>query len=321
MIFFLNRAEPIRLTQSLRERGRSALLALQKRFKSPYGGALSVQHNLKLELRRQKDFFWAAADGSYPDKSVDVAWAINSVHDLAYAYTLKEKGLVKKVWGGPNLVVVPQEAGTVLQSDLLDAYIVPCHWVADFYAQQEPQLTKKLSIWPVGIDTDYWQDTFNLAKNTLLIYNKNQSELTQTIEEQARRLNLQTRVIHYGSYTPEDYRNALAVAWGMVWLSGSETQGLACLEALSVNVPVLAWDPGRWDYESIKMRKHFSCAASSVPYFDATCGEVFTMAGEFLPALERFRAHLQMYQPRACILRQNLDVVTNLRLLTPLHAV
>ena len=51
----------------------------------------------------------------------------------------------------------------------------------------------------------------------------------------------------------------------MVFLSQSESQGLAVLEALSMNVPVLAWNPGAATYDSPELKRSFSLESSSIP--------------------------------------------------------
>jgi hypothetical protein len=322
VIFFLNRAGPIRLHQSLKERGRSALLALQKRLKPGQGGALAVQRNLIRELELQKDFFWAYGQGASPvQPPVDVAWVVSSIHDLRHGIRLKEEGRVRHLWAGPNITVIPQEGNGVLLSKALDRYILPGKWSADFVIQEAPLLAGKTTLWPVGIDTAYWTHS-NQKKARLLIYNKYQDNLCDRILKTVNELKISAEVIRYGSYVSDEYRRLLETAWGIVWLSASESQGLAVLEAFSMDVPVLAWDQGRFTYHSNSLKKtyHFD-QATSVPYFDNTCGMVFSKTEEFPVKLTDFMKNLESFRPRKFVFLNQMDLENNLRRLAPLKEI
>jgi glycosyltransferase involved in cell wall biosynthesis len=162
------------------------------------------------------------------------------------------------------------------------------------------------------LDTRYWHDTPGTPKTRVLIYNKNQFEMTERIKQYLQSLNLAHDVLTYGGYTPDAYREKLRQATVLLWLSATETQGLAYLEALSMNVPVIAWDPGLWRYTSPALRKSFECPASSVPYFDARCGETFKATGDFPGAWQRFSERRAEYRPREFIFEQKLDLDSNL---------
>jgi hypothetical protein len=321
MIIFLDRSKPIILRYALSERVRNWGLSLLRAASAPYGGSLMVKNNLFRELSLEKGLNWAAGQGAEPQETYAAAWVLSSLHDLRHAIHLKKEGRIKKLWAGPNLIVVPQEAEPLLQSEHIDAHVVPCAWVRDLYAQQAPYLKEKLTIWPVGIDTAFWNtDPSTYEKTQVLIYNKNQSELSNALSKHLMALNIPVKHLNYGHYTPEEYRRELNKSQALVWLSRAETQGLAYLEALSMNVPVIAWDAGRWDYESPVVKKYFSSPSTSVPYFDASCGEVFSTAAEFSGAFGRFAARRAKYQPRAWLESQNMDLPTNLQRFAPLQS-
>jgi hypothetical protein len=87
----------------------------------------------------------------------------------------------------------------------------------------------------------------------------------------------------------------------MIFLCEHETQGIAYQEALASNVPVLALDEG---ILLDPMQKRFASPdlrVSSVPYFDATCGETF-VADDFEVALDRFLRKRHTYRPREYVL-------------------
>ena len=95
----------------------------------------------------------------------------------------------------------------------------------------------------------------------------------------------------------------------MIFLCEHESQGLAYQECMSCDVPIIAWDQG-WCLDPDRFRWGMpEIPATSVPYFNATCGERFTSIEEFDVQLELFleRLRLKEYQPRDYIL-ENLTL-------------
>ena len=180
-------------------------------------------------------------------------------------------------------------------------------------------LDKKLTIWPVGIDTDFWKPSGSIERDTLLIYNKGQDAMCDNIKSRLSRESIRFEVLSYGAYTRDQYHAVLERSWGMIWLSPSESQGLAVLEAMSMNVPVLAWDRGLWSFFSPTLRQAFSRKATSVPYFDHTCGVRFTSLAEFEGALSVFREGRDRFRPRDYVFCEKLDLQSNLARLEPLR--
>jgi glycosyltransferase involved in cell wall biosynthesis len=95
----------------------------------------------------------------------------------------------------------------------------------------------------------------------------------------------------------------------MLFLCENETQGIAYNEAMSMGLPILAWNPGRWLDPNRHAHGRSDCPASSVPYWDQRCGEQFAQAGEFADALDLFVERLRggRYAPRDYML-ENLTL-------------
>src|SRR5262249_105732 len=83
-----------------------------------------------------------------------------------------------------------------------------------------------------------------------------------------------------------------------------ESQGLAYQECLACDVPILAWDQGRLLDPARHRWGIADVAATSVPYFDARCGEKFSDIEQFAPQLDLFRERLGQgkFRPREYIL-------------------
>jgi len=283
-----------------------------RHFGQAPGGPQVVVDNLLRELAIQNTMSWAQGYRDCPENpGIDAIWVVRGTQNLRWAIQNKHRMKAGQLWAGPNISVVPQEAEKLLLSPEIDRVVVPSEWVSAFYAEQAPVLRAKLRIWPVGIDTDYWKPVAGDKKH-LLIFNKGQEALSLEITRFLATQGVIFTTLRYGCYDPEEYRTALSEAWGMVYLSASESQGLAVLEALSMDVPVLAWDPGKCTYMSPELGQSFLCPATSIPYFDLRCGERFAALPEWSSKFVVFREHLSGYHPRDYILNAHLDLASNL---------
>jgi len=216
---------------------------------------------------------------------------------------------------GIGLMTHPSEWHDLISSFPVIKYLQHCKWAADVY---KPYYGDQLcDTWFAGIETEKWKPSENAEKKIdILIYNKvrwNKDEyrkaLINPIKDTLEAQGISYQEIVYGSYKENDYFQLLNESRGMIFLCEHESQGFACCEALSMNVPVLAWDQGfcldpnrfKWGVTDIP--------ATSVPFFDARCGERFKNFSEFSTAFSRFHSNLttKKYEPREYIL-ENLTL-------------
>lgn len=104
-------------------------------------------------------------------------------------------------------------------------------------------------------------------------------------------------VLRYGHHHHSDFLNALKRSKALIFLCEHETQGLAYQEALSTNVPVLAWDEGEMVDPVLKPFVTPDITLSSVPYFSDSCGMTFKIA-EFEQVCDVFWQNLPQFHPR-----------------------
>jgi glycosyltransferase involved in cell wall biosynthesis len=203
----------------------------------------------------------------------------------------------------------PFDHPTLLTDHDVLGVLVPCEWVRRMF---EPHWGDKVHVWPVGIDTDGWKPSPEVAKDVdVLVYEKIRFHLARDraavrdpvlLDLKARGLRVAT--LAYGHYREPQFRDLLARTRSMVFLCEHETQGIALEQALSCDVPVFAWDlGGPWqDINYYPHRVQFG-PVTSVPYWDERCGMKFRDAAEFTATFPRFWAGVLggQYAPRAYV--------------------
>jgi hypothetical protein len=225
-------------------------------------------------------------------------------------YTRRER-----LVAGIGLMTHPSEWPTLFEDYPVACYLQHSAWTEAVYRRY---FGDRCAIWPVGIDTAAWAPMRPPAEKPVdfLVYEKIpweravlERELLHPIAEALRCAGHSSMTLRYGSYQPSDYRDALGRCRAMIFLSPHESQGIACEEAMSAGVPILAWDPGfsqdperfRWNDPVIP--------TTSVPYFDARCGLRFVDFAEFGLQLPLFLERLGSgaFSPRDFVL-ENLTV-------------
>jgi hypothetical protein len=188
--------------------------------------------------------------------------------------------------------------------------LVPGPWMKEMW---KPFWNDSVAVWPVGIDTLHWDSVDSGRKSIdVLVYDKvmwNRDRAEFHMIEPIRRTLLASgrsfKEIRYGDYAEEEFRLALSECRSMIFLCEHETQGIAYQQALSCNVPILAWNPGGYwqDPCYFPHRVQFQ-PVSSVPYWDERCGRTFASIAEFEEAWQAFwnEVRADRFSPRDYIL-------------------
>ena len=79
---------------------------------------------------------------------------------------------------------------------------------------------------------------------------------------------------------------------------------------MSTNTPILAWDVTIWN----DMGEEYSTPATSIPYWDNQCGEVFYEYSDLDMTFDKFYDRLEKYTPRKFV-EENLSFKKSLELL------
>ena len=231
---------------------------------------------------------------------------LSNVEALRWAIRAKQDGIIKRLIAGPNLLITPLLADGILCAPEIDIVVTPCKWVHEWYVSLAPQLKNKIVEWPVGIDTDYWCPDLrskNSKPNLWLIYNKTdyrgKSEL-KAVQSELERRGENYEVINYGQYGQEHYLNILRHSKALIMLSPSESQGIAQFEAWACDIPILAWDSHRFEWEG---RVFNAPSVSSSPYLSAECGMRFSNQYDLQKVLDKFINNLANFTPRKYVVQ------------------
>jgi hypothetical protein len=230
-------------------------------------------------------------------------------------YALQGYDKPNPIIAGIGLMTHPAEWPNLFKEYPVAKYLQHSTWTNNIYIPYYG--VGRCEIWPAGIDTKKWAPD-NRSQKTFdfLIYNKimwNQDDvytsLKDPIIDQLEQLGLSYKEIVYGKYKEGEYFGLLQQCNAMIFLCEHESQGFACCEALSMNVPVFAWDQGYWlDPNRFKWNAP-QVPATSIPYFDDRCGSSFTNFKDFENRISYFwdKVKTNSFNPRAYIL-ENLTL-------------
>lgn len=214
---------------------------------------------------------------------------------------------------GIGLMTHPSEWPDLFKQYPVVKYLQHSNWASEVY---KPYFGNRCAVWPVGIDTEFWQPIVTDKSTDFLIYDKvrwNYAQRTKDLIDPIRQLlvskGLSFEELRYGSYEPNEYKQALSRCHAMIFLCEHESQGIAYLECLSSNIPILAWDveecldPKRFEWQMPKIQ------ATSVPFWDVRCGLKFETIDEFKLQLNTFLCKLRehRFSPRDYVL-ENLTL-------------
>jgi len=199
---------------------------------------------------------------------------------------------------GPNLFILPADNKEFCSK--FDHFVCPSKWVHDKYRMFEILSHATLDVWSVGIDTERWKNKnahFEDKKNVILyVKNRDQAEISRILNVLIKS-NVRVVVMNYGSYEESQLMTACSKADACIVLTDTESQGIAYMQILSCDIPCYVVDTKRWNNGSI------TCIASSVPYFDETCGmkvDLFETNSFY-----QFLTNLKNYRPRDYILKNH----------------
>ena len=173
--------------------------------------------------------------------------------------------------------------------------IAPSDWVKNKFITKFNLPEDKLAVWPVGIEEF---DNVREPNYDCLIYFKRreQSEL-DAVKKFLVKNGFSYRMVEYGTYGEDGFKQLVNSAKFCFLINGTESQGIAVQEIMSMGVPIIAWDIKEW----LDQGEAYRVPATSIPYWDERCGEVFFNIDELEETFSKFYATIDEYNPKAFI--------------------
>lgn len=239
-------------------------------------------------------------------KIIDYPYTLNEPPiDNSYKLCLSNHSILQseylhEMFIGPNIVTLPIDSEIVMNQNY-KKFIVNSEWTFNCYNRWLPK--NKIVIWPVGIDTNLFNDKSNDIKSIdCLLYFKNRDniELEKAIEL-LNKNNQTYTLIKYGHYQESEFINYLSKCRYCFVIGGIESQGIAYGEIQSCNIPIFAWELNQWADRG----PDYMFSASTLPYWDDRCGIKTVNLDE--EKFKYFLNNIYSFNPRDYIL-QNLTL-------------
>ena len=199
---------------------------------------------------------------------------------------------------GVSLMEIPKDQPHIWKR--YNRFVTCSDWVKKKYETFTETQGKKISVWASGVDTERFISKGKNYKYDAFIYYKditkqvNQTDLIN-LEKYLLSKRIKYNVIRYGQYQENDLINACHDCRYGIMLTGTESQGIALLEILSMETPLYIIDVTQ--YRHRKTGFTFN-GASSAPFFDDRCG----IKHKDISRLEEFINNLENYKPRDYVL-------------------
>jgi len=247
---------------------------------------------------------------NYNPKSIkeigDVVVVLSHIEALREAIELKRSGKIKKILAGPNLMNLSNEFDGILASGEIDICLVPCEWVQVAYEEDNPALVGRIRVWPAGVDEKFWHPKKIEKSKEVLIYWKTESEeFIRGIENKLGEFGYKPFRIRYSKYSRDEFREKLSRALFSVFVSKSESQGIALAESWAMDVPTLVWNPKPSEING----RIYSCISSS-PYLNSRLGVEWKTMSDLESLLKQMGSMLCQFQPREWVLENMTDKVS-----------
>lgn len=278
-------------------------------FKKNLDGPKSLIENLKIGLKKNN------IDFSINPKKIQknqICWVINERNKLKELINLKKK-IKFNLIAGPNISILPTDYDNLLIDDNINCVIVPSLWVKKLYLEaSRNKLKNKILIWPIGVDENYWKIKKAKKNVDFLIYSKNNFKIgmINKITTFFRNKNISFKIIKYGSYFKAEYLNLLSKSKYLIFFSKSESQGIACFESWSADVPIIVYRHEK------KYLAKFKQKSEACPYLSKSNGYYFNNLKDFKKIIIELNRNKKIFNPRKWLLKKfNLKInIKNLHL-------
>jgi hypothetical protein len=262
-------------------------------IKKKYGGHQAVTRSLVEGLTK------IGADFNYnppeDDRILENVIVLSGPQTLRNAISLKEQGKIRFLLAGPNISDSVLDEDQIVGHPAIDFFVVPSSWIEVNVVKQLPSLTNKVLCWPVGVDTAYWTPQKKRSEKNVVVYWKTENEqFCENVENVLKSNGYTPLRIRYGNYHPLHYRAALNKSAFAVFVSRSESQGVALAEAWAMDVPTLVWDPGELTFNGRTFEEVSAC-----PYLSTETGKRWVTIDELNGLVATYYRYSDQFKPKS----------------------
>jgi hypothetical protein len=244
-------------------------------------------------------------------KPSDVVWVNGGIEALRWAIEAKASGRIKAIFAGPNLVTMPLDENKIMLDNRINKIIFPSQWTKDFFVSFDPAFADKIDICPAGVAVPEQHDKHAEYDALIFLKNPEAEPMANKIADQLHSRGLTNKLLRYGKFGQQQYYQLLEGCRFMVYVSNSESQGIALQEAWIRNVPTLVWNRGYMEYQG----QRWGDDKMSAPYLTPECGLFFGDIEEFEGKAAEFMSQLEQFTPRQYAIDTLSDRVCTQKLL------
>lgn len=204
---------------------------------------------------------------------------------------------------GPHFNVFPDHDPISTIKGPHSTYIMPSQWPIAAWKTFSVCHDLDMQVVPFAVDTQRFMPSKPLSARTkVFVYYKsrNPNDLTIVLNV-LNSFGVAAKVFQYGSYQEAEYLEYLRDSKYGIWVDAHESQGFALEEALAMDIPLLVWNITSMNQEYYQSRPDFP--ATTIPYWDERCGEVFYNVADLQSTMKTFLQKLESsaYSPRKFI--------------------
>ena len=192
--------------------------------------------------------------------------------------------------------------------DYYKKMIAPSQWVKDKFINKFNLPENKLSVWPVGIET--FNNERDITYDCLIYFKRREQKELDAVKQFLDSKNLTYKMVEYGGYGEDGFKNLVNQAKFCFLINGTESQGIAVQEIMSMGVPIIAWDIKEW----LDQGEAYRVPATSIPFWDERCGEKFYTIDNLEKTFDKFYAIINDYNPKAFV-KDNLSFEKSVKIL------
>lgn len=267
---------------------------------TPFGGPALVLAGTILGLYK-----YAAESG------LSIILLLNEQGDVNWALTLTEESESNEYkmapWIGPACFNRADACATPGMSETwrhVKRALFPSTWFAEFVSLGLPYTAgledHKYAVWPSGVDTDYFtpSTSANKTQDYFIYYKSQRTKDLHAVQTYLFQhwFGIRGYVMTYYNYDAEMLRAAAQASKFCIILDDTETQGLAALEIMACDCPLLVLDTTTCKEGSAEYGE-----ATSVVNMDGRCG-IKSRLQDIATEFPRFIAGLSEYTPRLFVM-------------------